>query len=374
MTHTGGVEMQASKKQENYRCTYIANVFPGQVLYGNVYVNNKLLLKSGDVLTVSMIEKIKFYNIQFVTVEDRNRTKSSASVMPVATSSEEKRLIDSIKSEFYTVLSSLSVETRYGRFLNNKEDILYVRNLFISYMRNPYINKFLMGLKTRDEYSYKHSVDVFLLSTLFAKHVGIRYIEDIALGFLLHDLGKLNAPPEILLKKSTLTTAENLQMQRHVFDGAAMLDKLGLSHVAYLAKYHHERVDGSGYPEGLTANKMPTELQILQIIDVFSAITLQRVYNDEVAAAEGIRELFKDKHLFNVELIKDFADCIGIYPVGAIVVLSEGSLAEVVKVNPNFPLLPEMKLLKTNQLFSIPQDFSVKVSNIIDVYINDALL
>lgn len=362
--------MQVSRKQENFRCIHILNVEPGHVLYENIYVNQTLLLKKGVVLTASMIEKIKSYNMQFITVEERERKKPSISVMPVAISIEDKKLIDNIKSEFYSVLSSLSVETRYGRFLNNKEDVLYVRNLFISYMRNPYIYKLLMGLKVLDEYSYKHAIDVFVLSTLFAKRLGIRYVEEIALGFLLHDVGKLNSSPAILSKRTRLTTAEYLQMQRHVFEGASMLEKNGFGHVAYLAKYHHERVNGSGYPEGLTVHKMPIELQILQMIDVFSAITLRRIYKNEVAAAEAIRQLFKEKHLYNVELLKDFTDCIGIYPVGAVVVLSEGSLAEVVSVSPHFPLLPEMRLLKTNQLFSIPLDFSVKVSNVIDVYLD----
>jgi len=364
--------MQASKNPENYRCLHIMNAEVGQVLYENIYVNNKLLLKRGVTLTESMIEQIKSYNVQFIIVEDREVVKSRVTLMQGAAMGEEKRFIENIKTEFYAVLSNLSVETRYGRFLNNKEDILYVRNLFITYMRNPYIRKCLIDLKAHDPYTYQHAIDVFVLSTLFAKRKGIRYVEEIALGFLLHDVGKLNVPARILQKKAKLTTIEYLQIQHHVSDGASLLEKNGFGNVAYLAKYHHERVDGSGYPEGLTIKKMPLELQILQIVDVFSAITLRRIYRNEVAAAEGIRQLFKEKHLFNIELLKDFTDCIGIYPVGAIVVLSEGSLAEVVNVNPNYPLLPKIKLLKTNQLYTIPLDFSVKISNVIDVYFNSS--
>jgi len=144
---------------------------------------------------------------------------------------------------------------------------------------------------------------------------------------------------------------------------------LGLESIAYLAKSHHERIDSSGYPEGLEESEIPREVLILQLIDIYSAITLNRPYKCEVGAAEAMAIIYKEKHLLDEKLLARFVDFIGIYPENSIVLLSDGTHALVDNVNNMYPLLPIVRRLDTNTVFRLPFDFQLKVVKLISYYV-----
>ncbi|MFP3917489.1 HD domain-containing protein, partial [Lysinibacillus telephonicus] len=272
-------------KHEDFEYCPIKDLRKGQILYKDLIVENKVLLKKGAILTNRIISKLENRNIQSVCIEKQRIQPIIFDAEATYTNaiSSEKKLTNRLKviqEEFDILLGYLSCETRYGKVLKNIEDISYVNNLFLNYMKNPIFSYYLLKLKDFDEDTYRHMIDVFTLCTLFSKKEGISNIDDIAVGFLFHDIGKLYTPIELIRKKGKLTKKEFLIVQEHTVKGEKILKQIGLEKVAYLAKSHHERVDGSGYPEGLRREGQPKVLQILQLINMYSTITLRRPYKD----------------------------------------------------------------------------------------------
>lgn len=362
-------------KHEDFEYCPIKDLRKGQILYKDLIVENKVLLKKGAILTNRIISKLENRNIQSVCIEKQRIQPIIFDAEATYTNaiSSEKKLTNRLKviqEEFDILLGYLSCETRYGKVLKNIEDISYVNNLFLNYMKNPIFSYYLLKLKDFDEDTYRHMIDVFTLCTLFSKKEGISNIDDIAVGFLFHDIGKLYTPIELIRKKGKLTKKEFLIVQEHTVKGEKILKQIGLEKVAYLAKSHHERVDGSGYPEGLRREGQPKVLQILQLINMYSTITLRRPYKDIVAAAHAIDILYNDLHLYNRELLNSFIDFIGIYPENAVVLLSNGSQAIVEKVNSDYRLLPKVKLFKNNRKMMLPIDLSLTIQKILSYHVN----
>ncbi|HEY4623948.1 MAG TPA: HD domain-containing phosphohydrolase, partial [Solibacillus sp.] len=157
-----------------------------------------------------------------------------------------------------------------------------------------------------------------------------------------------------------LTAQEFEEMKLHTLHGEAIFNQIGLSDLAYIAKSHHERCNGEGYPESVPT-VYTTELELLQIIDVYSATTMKRTYRDAMRAADAFSLLYRDEEKFNDSLLTLFVDFIGIYPENSIVLLSDGFHGIVEKSNAQFPTSPRVKCMETNISFhiSINNDISI---------------
>lgn len=356
--------------------TNIVDLQEGLVLGQDLHVENRLLMKSGSVLTSRIITLLKNRHvhdvyIQTPIVETDLHAEQYGLLREDYDKQRDNTLISSKpdNSLFLQALGELSTEIRYGHVLKNMDDIQFIRNLFQRYMENSHNRKLLTALKNYDTYTYMHAIDVFTLCTLFAKKEGIQNLEHCALGFLFHDIGKLKIPLALIKKEGRLSPSEFEVMQTHTQFGYELLCDLGLESIAYLAKSHHERIDGSGYPEGLEESEIPREVFILQLIDIYSAITLNRPYKCEVGAAEAMAIIYKEKHLLDEKLLARFVDFIGIYPENSIVLLSDGTHALVDNVNNMYPLLPIVRRLDTNTVFRLPFDFQLKVVKLISYYV-----
>jgi len=346
----------------------IADLQEGSILTEDLFVEKRMLMRKGSPLTARIINLLKNRNIKFVYVqssfvEQKDHVEVNKDM--------ERKEMDYKQEElgqypdFMKTLAELSMEIRYGHALRNKDDILFVRDLLQKYMEISRYREMLCAMKRQDVYTYLHAIDVFTMCTLFAKKEGIHNIERLAIGFLFHDIGKLKTPIDILQKNGRLSKREFAIMQQHTQDGYDMLCDLNLSQIAHLAKSHHERIDGSGYPEGLVATSLPREVLLLQVIDVYSAITLKRPYKGEIGAAEALVIMYQEKRLFDANLLARFVDFIGIYPENAIVLLSDGSHALVEKVNNQYPLLPTVKKFDSGTSISLPFDFKLRITKMI---------
>lgn len=353
--------------------TNIVDLQEGLVLGQDLYVENRLLMKKGSVITARIITLLKNRHVHDVYIQTRIVETDLQAEQDglLGVKLHENTIVNSEteNSLFLQALGELSTEIRYGHVLKNMDDILFIRNLFQRYMENGHYRKLLNTLKDYDTYTYMHAIDVFTLCTLFAKKEGIQNLEHCALGFLFHDIGKLKIPLAILKKEGRLSPIELEVMQKHTQFGYDLLCDLGLVSIAYLAKSHHERIDGSGYPDGLEESDIPREVFILQLIDIYSALTLNRPYKREVGAAEAMAIIYKEKHLLDEKLLARFVDFIGIYPKNSIVLLSDGSHALVDNVNNMYPLLPIVRRLDTNTVFRLPFDFQLKVVKLITYYV-----
>jgi HD-GYP domain-containing protein (c-di-GMP phosphodiesterase class II) len=167
------------------------------------------------------------------------------------------------------------------------------------------------------------------------------------LGALLHDVGKMKTPLHILNKPGRFTDEEFAVMKRHPADGYEILrreDSLGEVPLSIVLQ-HHERMDGSGYPEGRKGDAISRAAQMGAIVDVYDAITSDRCYHKGMPPAEAIRKLYEwSRFHFNPELVHMFVRSIGIYPVGTLVHLESGKLAWVLDQNETQLLKPKVKV------------------------------
>ena len=211
-------------------------------------------------------------------------------------------------------------------------------------------------IRNANQYLFYHSVATCSLLSAFARQLGIGrdITRQIAVGAMLHDIGKTRVPEAILDKPGRLTEDEFEEMKRHVEYGMEILaDAAWLTPVSLqVVSQHHERYDGGGYPHGLKGEQISQFGQMAAIVDVYDAITSERTYHAAMEPVEAIRKLreWSEQH-FNVELVEHFICCVGIYPAGTLVRLESGLLGVVAMHNPADLLRPVVRVVyDTNRL------------------------
>ena len=226
-------------------------------------------------------------------------------------------------------------DSRLGNSVDTDQARSLVTQLADEVIRNPDALVWLTYLKSRDEYTATHCMNVCILALTFGRCLGLEEValHQLGLGALLHDLGKMQISDEVLNKPGRLTEAEFDLIKKHPGLGFAMLrddkniDKASL----HIVLHHHERLDGCGYPRGLGEDKIPLLTRISSIVDVYDAITSDRCYHDGIAPAQALENLFKwAPGNFDVSLLEGFIKCIGIYPIGSVVRLSSGEVGIIV--------------------------------------------
>ncbi|WP_415636535.1 HD-GYP domain-containing protein [Pseudoalteromonas distincta] len=216
-----------------------------------------------------------------------------------------------------------------------------------SVFRNQDALACLTQMRQKDAYLLEHSINVSILMSIFAKHLDIEkdIIIELTTGALLHDIGKIKIPDEVLNKPGRFTEAEFEVMKKHSLFSKEILEKAGLTGVAVdIAGMHHERLDGKGYPFGKKGDEISQYVRMASIVDVYDALTAERVYK---AGMEPIRafKILKDgcPDSFDSVLLTKFIQCIGIHPVGTLVKLSSQKVGLVTESNPSKPLKPVVK-------------------------------
>jgi putative nucleotidyltransferase with HDIG domain len=207
----------------------------------------------------------------------------------------------------------------------------------------------LSMVRTADDATYEHSVNVAALSLLAApKDLLPEALLHLGLGALLHDIGKALIPEHILQKPGRLSPEEVAIMREHTTRGfrALMEHPSGLSPVsAHLALCHHERLDGSGYPEGLAADAVHPFARIVAVADVFDALTHHRVYKTASTPADTARHLLANSGTeFDREVVVRLLSRLAVYPLGATVTLDDGRTGVVVEENAADPRAPIVEL------------------------------
>jgi putative nucleotidyltransferase with HDIG domain len=222
--------------------------------------------------------------------------------------------------------------------------------MITSIFRNQNALLSLGRIKQADEYTYMHSMSVCVLMISFGKHLGLdlKQLRDIGVGAMLHDIGKMKVPQDILHSKRPLTEKEYEKMKEHVEFGRTILEETGgiAETSVLLTAQHHERLDGSGYPNRLKGDRISTYAQAAAIVDVYDAITSERCYRRGVPPTEALRRIFEwSKCYFDNELVQQFIRCVGIYPVGSLVRLESGLLAVIINNDEKSLLHPVVRII-----------------------------
>ncbi len=241
-------------------------------------------------------------------------------------------------------------DVRMGRSIDTAAARSVVRTMVDTIIGNPDAMLWYTQLKKRDEYTAIHSLNVCIFSIAFGRHMEFHEdaLNDIGFGALLHDIGKMRVPLEILNKPGKLTDEEFAQMRLHPGFGKEVLElHQGIPASAIdIAYAHHERVNGSGYPLGLSGGEISLFARMVGIVDVYDAITSNRVYHNGLGSSEALDRLFKWRNdHFDMTLIEGFIQCVGIYPVGSLVELSSGEVGLVTQINRQQRLRPSVTLI-----------------------------
>ena len=219
-----------------------------------------------------------------------------------------------------------------------------------SIVRNPNAQMCLAQLKDKDEYTAQHSINVCVLTITFGRHLGMaeNSLNLLGLGALLHDIGKIKTPLDILNKEGKLSAEEFEVMKKHPEHGRDILEKTeGVPHsVIDIALSHHERLSGKGYPHGHLSHQISPWSKIVAIVDVYDAITSDRCYHAGMSPTRALTKMYEWRiRDFDPELLEQFIQCIGIYPIGTIVELNSGEVGIVISVNTEMRLRPKILLI-----------------------------
>ena len=307
-----------------------------------VYIDTALGLDVADAPTDAEVKRAIEGELQQVAEE--------AATVPRASTHEELSRARKVHSEANLIMRSIMHDVRLGRQVQVERMEPIVDKMASSILRNSGAILSLARIKSKDEYTFQHSVGVSALLIAFCRGLGLDddTLRQAGIGGMVHDVGKMQTPDGILNKPGKLTDDEFSVMRHHVVASRKILEVTpNISQTALeVAAQHHERYDGSGYPDRLKGDGISRIGQMAAIIDVYDAITSDRVYHKGLAPTEALRKLFEwSKFHFNPELVHAFARVVGIYPVGALVRLESERLAVVVEQRESSMLQPLLRVV-----------------------------
>lgn len=242
-------------------------------------------------------------------------------------------------------------DSRSGSSLNSHEIKTTVVSIADSVIRNPDALMLLSALESRDEQSVTHSINVCTLSLIFGRYIGLekKPLYELGIGALLHDIGETRVPTEILYKSVKRTPEEQDVMKQHTQHGVDLLMKTsGLPQSTIeIARDHHERMNGSGYPQKLMGDQLSLFTKIVSIADVYDSVTSGLHGRPAITCTEALKNMYvwRDE-LFDSLLVEQFIQCLGIYPVGSTVELNTGEIGIVINTNSGRRLLPRVMLVR----------------------------
>lgn len=244
-------------------------------------------------------------------------------------------------------IMSMFNDIRLGKAIDPKTTLPLVGEIDSLVQRNSAAILSVARLKTHDDYTYMHSVAVCALMLSLANQMGLDKEQTrlAGIGGLMHDLGKAAMPLDILNKPGKLTDAEYLVMKKHTIVGATILQDSGAeAEVIDIALNHHEKINGTGYPNQLPAEKISQLARMAAICDVYDAVTSERAYKKPWEPANTIREMSKWDGHFDKQIFNSFVKSVGIYPIGSLVRLTSQRLAVVIEPAIDSLLKPKVKV------------------------------
>jgi HD-GYP domain-containing protein (c-di-GMP phosphodiesterase class II) len=273
------------------------------------------------------------------TIKEKAQYEEKAPVaveMPAARAATQKTAV---------VLKDMFTSLQAGKALDAPRVKEAVTNMTDSVVRNPDAMMLLAKMKEKSEHSLDRALGVSIYMITFGRflHLPREQLDLLGMLGLLQDVGKMKIPAGLLEKKETLSDEEMDACKSHVSHSISILRGTpGLPpELPELAALHHERYDGSGYPRGLKSIQIGLFGGIAGLVDCFDALTQRRPYGEPMSPSNALDLLYKSRDLmFDGPLVEQFIQCIGIYPVGALVELYTGEIAVVIAQNPTLRLFP----------------------------------
>ncbi|WP_456277799.1 HD-GYP domain-containing protein [Bacillus sp. AK128] len=337
---------------------------PGMILNKAVFNDKgKVLINEGVPLTSRMIKRLHEIGITFLYIDDR-RTKDIHSRNTISDQTH-KKAIRTIENTFQKVQAGNSVNQVYILQDSTKEFKGVIHTVLSELKQSGELFSLLADVMIYDHYIFSHSFNVTLYSLTIGLELKLKekQLEALGIGALLHDVGKMMIPTDILLKPGKLTESEFSEMRKHSLYGYELVKNLPNVPLtaAHCALLHHERLDGSGYPRGITSPDIHLFGKILAVADVFDAVTSNRSYRHAMLPHEGLEILYAgaDK-LFDADIVKAFRRAIVVYPEGLTVTLHDGRSGVVMRQNAGYCDRPVIRILEENNIEVDPYEVDLK--------------
>ena len=298
-------------------------------------------------IDIQQSEKIKLPRLE-------TDEKGFASTRRMQTKSSTANEIGKATKTYYQtskLVRNMMDDIRLGKAIDTHAAKELVSDAVDSIIRTPDAMMMLTRIKNRDEYTAEHSLNVSVLTIAFGRALGFERerLEELGVCGLLHDMGKILTPDDVLLKEGRLSEQEFQIMKRHPTDGRDIIAGSGGNFPGAMdvAHSHHERMDGHGYPRGLYEHQMTLWSKIVSVTDAFDAITSDRCYQNGRTNMDAFRILNQGRgKQFDPNLVIRFIGSIGIYPPGSIVKLNSEESGVVIESNPKHSLLPKVMIIR----------------------------
>ncbi len=307
----------------------LQNVTDSMILARTIYTDDgRTLLNRGVRLNNRYVQRLQALGLPGVYVQ-RDGIETPDLPEPISTATRQAA-IQNIRSVFQ--------EVRLGQTFSMKSIHTSVNAILNEIAANPNVLVGLTDVRAYDSYTFGHCINVCVLSVMMGTRLGLHELDlrQLAIGAILHDLGKIAIPEHILKKPRALDDSEMQEMQNHSNYGWQVLRQhpelsLTSAHVAY---QHHERPNGQGYPRGLKADEIMLNARICGIADAYDAMTSERIYKPAMKPKEALDVIKNLRGVqFDASLVDVFVQCVAPYPVGCLVQLNQGELAVVVDTN-----------------------------------------
>jgi len=306
-----------------------------------VYNQGALILPEGRSNVARYIPNLRNMGIGYVYVEDN---ESTGIEIPDAIT-ERTRV--SCKQILQNTIQQFSITDK----LETKGLEEYVGTVIAEILKNPDVQVSLNDIASNDEYTYTHSVSTMVYALMIARK--LNYSEQklmvLGMGALLHDIGKMLIDQEVLFKDGVLTQQEYEYVKMHSLYGYQALQRITTipEQVRQISYMHHERLDGSGYPQGLRGEELNEYIRIVSIADVYDALTTDRCYREKWPANKAMDFLVvRSEKEFDPRLVGLFTQQLAVYPNGSLVRLSNQCLGIVSGQNQGMPLRPFVRVIQ----------------------------
>ena len=315
-----------------------------------VYIDTEKGVDVADGVPLEEVQKETDKNMKQVAAGADAQPLSSADLADSVPLTEEMERAKAIRDEANLIVAEVMQNIRSGKKIKMEKVALVVGDIVESVINNKHALMSLSRIKRKDEYTFMHSVSVGVLMVSFCKTVGLdrQTMNQVGMGAILHDIGKMKVPQDILSNSGTLTDKEFGQMKDHGAQGRKILeeaDDVSETAITVVAQ-HHERWDGSGYPDGLNGEEISLYGRMAAIVDVYDAITSNRLYHKQIEPAEALKKIYewKGRH-FSDEITENYIKCIGIYPIGTLVRTESGFLGLIIEQGLTDMLKPRVRLI-----------------------------
>lgn len=326
-------------------------------------------VESGTVLDEYTIQSLLKLGVMSVYVEDGEceqinpdkilSTEAKKNVEKLRTEDRSKvNLSDSVRKRVSEGIQFIYSNANSDEMASATDSI--AGELMSAITANDAIAIDISTLKTSDEYTFKHSVDVATISMVLAKQQGLsqKEIYEIGVAGLLHDVGKTKIPQEILNKPGKLNDDEFAIMRSHSAYGYNMIkDRPEFNNAICLGVLqHHEKINGRGYPLGFESEKICPYAKILTVADIYDALVTERPYKAAYSQRDAVEMIMSMTSELDMTAMKSFLESMILYPVDSIVSLSNGEKARVVQNNPHYILRPTVVGVESGRVYDLGND------------------